>query len=920
MIAKHVPMRSLRKSDFEDLADYITDAQNKDHRLGNVQFTNCMATSLRDAITEVLATQQMNTRARGDKTYHLIVSFRAGEQPSADTLRLIETRICAGLGYADHQRISAVHTDTDNLHIHIAINKIHPVRHTMHEPYYPHRTLAELCAALERDCGLEVDNHMPGRRGAENRAADMERHAGVESLLGWIKRECLAEIKAARSWQELHQVLRENGLALRVRANGCVFEARDGTMVKASTVARDLSKPSLESRLGPFEASSATPSQPTPNARQPPRVQSAEAYAARKPVARVGHVPPPGGRHRLRALSELAAVRIAGGVETHRDARQLPRVQSAEAYAARKPVARVGHVPPPGGKHRLRALSELPSVRIAGRVETHLPTREYRKDPVPLRVNTVELHAHYKTAQQSLASTRSEALAQIRQRRDRLIEAAKRSNRLRRATIKLVGEGRANKKLLYTQASVALRDEIQAINKQFQQERTALYAQHSRRTWADWLKQEAQQGSTQALAALRAREAALGLKGNTIRGEGQAKPGHAPTVDSITKKGTIIFRAGTSAVRDDGDKLAVSHEATREALQQALRLAVDRYGDRITVNGTVEFKAQIIQAAVECRLPITFAEPALEVRRQALLTKEKTHERPEGPEHRGRVGRSTGGPGQWPVADEHSARAAAVAPAITLRDRLADIAAGPTIVPRKPDIGRPGRIPPAEGQNRLRTLSELGVVRIASGGEVLLPRDVPRDLVLKGTEPDHALRRGVSRPGVMDGVGAISAKPRVQRPGKKPPPQSQHRLRPLSELRAVRMAGGPEVLVPSVTSGPVSEPQGLQSERVLPRSPTQPMAPPGLIAADKYIAERESKRLKASDIQKHVRYTGAEVDLTYAGTRRVDGCALALLQRGGEVVVLPVDEATAHRLSRIAVGSPVSVTPTGSIKKKGRGR
>jgi hypothetical protein len=83
----------------------------------------------------------------------------------------------------------------------------------------------------------------------------MERHAGVESLVGWIKRECLDEIKGAQSWQELHQVMRDNGLELRERANGLVIEAGDGTMVKASTVARDLSKPKLEARLGPFEAS-----------------------------------------------------------------------------------------------------------------------------------------------------------------------------------------------------------------------------------------------------------------------------------------------------------------------------------------------------------------------------------------------------------------------------------------------------------------------------------------------------------------------------------------------------------------------------------------------------------------------------------------------------------------------------------------
>ena len=89
MIAKHVPMRSLGKSDFAGLVNYITDAQSKDHRLGRVQVTNCEAGTLRDAITEVLATQHMNTRAKSDKTYHLIVSFRAGEQPSDETLRAI---------------------------------------------------------------------------------------------------------------------------------------------------------------------------------------------------------------------------------------------------------------------------------------------------------------------------------------------------------------------------------------------------------------------------------------------------------------------------------------------------------------------------------------------------------------------------------------------------------------------------------------------------------------------------------------------------------------------------------------------------------------------------------------------------------------------------------------------------------------
>ena len=43
MIAKHVPMRSLGKSDFAGLVNYITDEQSKEHRLGAVRLTNCVA-------------------------------------------------------------------------------------------------------------------------------------------------------------------------------------------------------------------------------------------------------------------------------------------------------------------------------------------------------------------------------------------------------------------------------------------------------------------------------------------------------------------------------------------------------------------------------------------------------------------------------------------------------------------------------------------------------------------------------------------------------------------------------------------------------------------------------------------------------------------------------------------------------------
>lgn len=621
MIAKHVSMRSLGKSDFAKLVDYVTDSQNKTERLGPVRITNCQAGTVQAAISEVLATQHMNTRALGDKTYHLLVSFRVSENPSPDILKAIEERICAGLGYGDHQRISAVHHDTDNLHIHIAINKIHPTRGTMHEPFQAYRTLGQLCVVLERDYRLEKDNHEPRQRIAEGRAADMERHAGIESLIGWVQRECLDAIRGAHSWAELHQVLRDNGLHLRERGNGFVVEADDGTRVNASTLARDLSKPSLEARLGPFKA-------------EPTRQGDTD------------------------------------------------------------------------------------------------PFRAYRKEPVRTRINTTELYARYKAERQHLTATKAEALAKARRSKDRAIEEAKKANRLRRSIIKVAGGKGMIKRTLYSQTRAALRSRLDTIHKQYARERQQIYQRFESYTWADWLQQKALQGNAEALAALRSRKGA-GLKGNTFQATGQVKPLGAYVIDHITKQGTIIYRAGLSAVRDDGDKLQVSREATREGLQVALRLAMERYGGRITVNGTAEFKARILWAAADSQLPITFADPELERRRRELSIRAHQHDHPE------RQGQSDDRRGARRFAGGAAQEQRATRPLAGTDPRLADGSG-------KPNIGCLGQAPPPASQHRLRAMSELGVVRITHGTEMLLPSDVPHRLEQPGSQSAYPLRRSVS--------------------------------------------------------------------------------------------------------------------------------------------------------------------------------
>jgi len=169
---------------------------------------------------------------------------------------------------------------------------------------------------------------------------------------------------------------------------------------------------------------------------------------------------------------------------------------------------------------------------------------------------------------------------------------------LKRAAIKLTGAGRFAKKLMYPSTSKILRDAIQKINRHYLKERQEIVDRCKRRAWADWLRAKAIDGDKDALAALRAGDAASGLQGNTVSGTGRRES--APALaeqDGITKHGTIIYRVGPTAVRDHGSRLSVSRAVTPEGLQAALRLALQRCGNSIAVGGSAAFKEQIAEAA-----------------------------------------------------------------------------------------------------------------------------------------------------------------------------------------------------------------------------------------------------------------------------------------------------------------------------------
>ncbi|WP_412755275.1 TraI/MobA(P) family conjugative relaxase [Legionella pneumophila] len=255
MIIRHIPMKKTRLSSFSGLVKYLCNEQNKQERVGKVRLSNCNSIEPIWAVQEVLATQAKNQRAMGDKTYHMLISFASGENPSDQALREIEESVASSIGFKEHQRISVVHHDTDNLHIHVAVNKIHPKTFNMIEPFRAYKTFAEIASKLEIELDLKITNHQTRKSRSENLADDMEHHSGIESLINWMKLHCKEKIEAANSWMEIHSVLAEHGLMMRVKANGFVFCNAQGLTVKASSISRAFSKKNLESRLGSFISS-----------------------------------------------------------------------------------------------------------------------------------------------------------------------------------------------------------------------------------------------------------------------------------------------------------------------------------------------------------------------------------------------------------------------------------------------------------------------------------------------------------------------------------------------------------------------------------------------------------------------------------------------------------------------------------------
>lgn len=618
-------------------ADYILDLGGDGERVGGVRVSNCVTDDPAMATIEILATQKANKRSKGDKSYHLVFSFPEGERPPLETLHAIEDALCNAIGLGDHQRISAVHIDTAHLHVHVAINKVHPTTLRNVEPYYDMPRLMEACERLEQQYDLQRTNHglqeavtrslnsersntnehrndrdrygefdrdakpvddehlrqpyapilggpqeaatlnsvrtlssidvvqfprgievllprhgqdhveqgrtqpadgvrwpgdgrssAPGRtsQGVSGAAESMEKHSGLESFVGWTKREVLPSLVGVDSWEAIHAALGESGLTIKPHGAGLVIGELGGSRyVRASTVDRSLSLKALTAKFGEYK---------------PPKF---------------GHAPTP-----------------------------------ARTYA---PRARQKHV---DTSVLFRDFQRFQADRKAGRDKA-----------------MVKLIADHKAYAASIKSNYAS----------------------KRKTLSAMRGARLSKAVAYTALAVSMRNDLAKQRELQAKQKKDLTAMYATPTWQTWLAQQAAAGNEQAVAVLRSREEKASAMQRDILTAPNAEAARNIVFrhmnPTVRKDGAMQYRTADGGVVVDRATQVHTAKATAGAAFVALSLASTRFaGQELIVEGTPEFKHAVAQAAALNGIDVRFADPAMEeARKHALRLKNPPQETPE---------------------------------------------------------------------------------------------------------------------------------------------------------------------------------------------------------------------------------------------------------------------------------------------------
>ncbi len=417
MIVKHIPARPAgrnatveRARHARNLVDYLRQPEKqsaekdyqvaymlseklgdtKGERLFHIGARNFVSTDIDGQRAEMIAVAQAASRSP-NPIDHWLLSWREGELPTPAEIDETVAMFVDHLGVGGQPCIYACHGDTDNRHVHLALNRYDPLSRRMIEindgftREAAHQAVALIVDRFgwqaEADARYAVVDGRPvmaagaaqrqeeGRKPIGAKAAAFENRTGYRSAQRIVLEEAVPRIKAARSWRDLHAALAEVGIRYDlVGTNGVTLTVGD-ERVKASSVDRAITRTQVEKRLGAFEPRAAAINDVP---RDPNGDRLAEAFRADEYRAECERW----RRHQQARREQRAALVRESQDETEqarpaareRRARLMPPPPDLESwYYARREVTFVSR-----WRNRLR-VTELPHFSGGAIRTTHLP-------------------------------------------------------------------------------------------------------------------------------------------------------------------------------------------------------------------------------------------------------------------------------------------------------------------------------------------------------------------------------------------------------------------------------------------------------------------------------------------------------------------------------------------------------------------
>ena len=109
------------------VVDYITEPENVNsiEKCIHSEAVNFLSHDLKSQKAEMTALAQEAVRSK-DPIDHWVLSWKENERPTPEQAREAAAIFIKQCGLEGHQYVYGLHDDTDNVHVHIAVNRVHP--------------------------------------------------------------------------------------------------------------------------------------------------------------------------------------------------------------------------------------------------------------------------------------------------------------------------------------------------------------------------------------------------------------------------------------------------------------------------------------------------------------------------------------------------------------------------------------------------------------------------------------------------------------------------------------------------------------------------------------------------------------------------------------------------------------------------